>query len=155
MIPWRPGLQPRHVPWLGIEPATLWFAAHIQSTELYQPGLVLFFGFDTLLSSGMLFCPFISKFYLCGGPAQKEPFPWNFHLTLQLKRICLIIDLPQPFPCTVLVACVTAYLDLQLLKYVPFFPVTSLRTESGTISFCWWYHPPPKEHQGPFSLLIL
>ena len=22
---WAPGLQPRHVPWLGIEPATLWF----------------------------------------------------------------------------------------------------------------------------------
>ena len=23
---WRPGPQPRHVPCLGIEPATLWFA---------------------------------------------------------------------------------------------------------------------------------
>ena len=23
---WGPGLQPRHMPWLGIEPATLWFA---------------------------------------------------------------------------------------------------------------------------------
>ena len=23
---WEPGLQPRHVPWLGIEPAILWFA---------------------------------------------------------------------------------------------------------------------------------
>ena len=23
---WGPGLQPRHVPWLGIEPAILWFA---------------------------------------------------------------------------------------------------------------------------------
>ena len=23
---WRPGPQPRHVPWLGIKPATLWFA---------------------------------------------------------------------------------------------------------------------------------
>ena len=23
---WGPGLQPRHVPWLGIEPVTLWFA---------------------------------------------------------------------------------------------------------------------------------
>ena len=22
---WPPGLQPRHMPWLGIEPATLWF----------------------------------------------------------------------------------------------------------------------------------
>ena len=24
--PWGPGPQPRHAPWLGIEPATLWFA---------------------------------------------------------------------------------------------------------------------------------
>ena len=35
---WGPGPQPRHVPWLGIELATLWFAAHTQSTELHQPG---------------------------------------------------------------------------------------------------------------------
>ena len=33
-----PGPQPRHVPWLGIEPVTLWFAALAQSTELHQPG---------------------------------------------------------------------------------------------------------------------
>ena len=35
---WASGLQPRHVPWLGIELETLWFAAHAQSTELPQPG---------------------------------------------------------------------------------------------------------------------
>ena len=40
---WGPGLQPRHVPQLGIEPATLWFAARAQSTELHQPGLVFSF----------------------------------------------------------------------------------------------------------------
>ena len=34
------GPQPRHVPWLGIEPATLWFAARAQSAELHQPGLI-------------------------------------------------------------------------------------------------------------------
>ena len=37
---WGPGLQPRRVPWLGIEPATLWFAALTQSTELHQPGQI-------------------------------------------------------------------------------------------------------------------
>ena len=26
---WGPGLQPRHVPWLGIELATLWFAGQL------------------------------------------------------------------------------------------------------------------------------
>ncbi|KAF6088501.1 hypothetical protein HJG60_008324 [Phyllostomus discolor] len=31
------GLQPRHVPRLGIEPATLWLATRAQSTELRQP----------------------------------------------------------------------------------------------------------------------
>ena len=35
---WGPGPQPRHVPWLAIKPATLWFAAHTQFTELHQPG---------------------------------------------------------------------------------------------------------------------
>ena len=33
------GLQPRHVPWLGIESATLWLEAGAQSTEPHQPGL--------------------------------------------------------------------------------------------------------------------
>ena len=28
-------LQPRHMPWLGTERATLWFAAHTQSIELH------------------------------------------------------------------------------------------------------------------------
>ena len=35
---WGPAPQPRHVPGLGIEQATLWFAARAQSTELHQPG---------------------------------------------------------------------------------------------------------------------
>ena len=38
---WGPGPQPRHVTWLGIEPLTLWFADHAQSTELHQPGLCI------------------------------------------------------------------------------------------------------------------
>ena len=40
---WGPGLKPRHVPWLGMEPATLWFAARAQSTEPHRPGLVFRF----------------------------------------------------------------------------------------------------------------
>ena len=40
---WGPGLQPRHVPLLGIKPATLWFTACAQSTELHQPGPVTAF----------------------------------------------------------------------------------------------------------------
>ena len=38
---WGPGLQLRHVPWLGIKPAIPWFTACAQSTELYQPGQAL------------------------------------------------------------------------------------------------------------------
>ena len=40
---WEPGLQPRHVPWLGIELVTLWFTAHSQSPELHQPGQYFYF----------------------------------------------------------------------------------------------------------------
>ena len=40
---WELGPQPRHVPWLGIKPATLWFATQAQSTELHQPGPVWWF----------------------------------------------------------------------------------------------------------------
>ena len=37
-----PGRQPRHGPWLGIEPATLWFTARTQSTGLHQPGAIIY-----------------------------------------------------------------------------------------------------------------
>ena len=35
---WGPSLQPRHVPWWGMEHATLCSQAGTQSTEPYQPG---------------------------------------------------------------------------------------------------------------------
>ena len=38
---WGPGLQPRHVPWLGIEPRPFGSQAGAQSTEPHQPGQVL------------------------------------------------------------------------------------------------------------------
>ena len=41
---WGPGLQPRHVLWLGIEQATLWFAGRPQSTGPHQPGQKLLLG---------------------------------------------------------------------------------------------------------------
>ena len=40
---WGPGLQPRHVPWLGIEPVILGSQAGAQSTEPHQPGQKTFF----------------------------------------------------------------------------------------------------------------
>ena len=43
---WGPGPQPRHVPWLGMEPVTLSFAGRAQSTEPHQPGLLLLFLFS-------------------------------------------------------------------------------------------------------------
>ena len=46
---WGLGPQPRHVPWLGIELATLWFTACIQSTELHQPGRLNCFKQSTLM----------------------------------------------------------------------------------------------------------
>ena len=35
---WGPGLQPRCVPWLGIELVTLWFTGWHSTTEPHQPG---------------------------------------------------------------------------------------------------------------------
>ena len=40
---WGPGLQPRHVPWLEIEPVTLWFTGQHSTTEPHQPWLFGFF----------------------------------------------------------------------------------------------------------------
>ena len=36
---WGPGLQSRHVPWLGMEPMTLCFPGWHSVTEPHQPGL--------------------------------------------------------------------------------------------------------------------
>ena len=50
-----PGLQPRHVPWLGIELATPWFEARTQYTELHQPGHEYPFNLHQQKWSGWLF----------------------------------------------------------------------------------------------------
>ena len=46
---WEPDPQPRHVPWLGIELATLWFTACAPFSELHWPGLHKFFFFKAML----------------------------------------------------------------------------------------------------------
>ena len=53
---WGPGVQPRHVPWLGKETVTLWFAAHTQSTELHQPGPGFHFNIYLKNSDPVVFC---------------------------------------------------------------------------------------------------
>ena len=40
---WGHGLQPRHVPQLGIEPATLWFTGQHSTTEPHQPSKLKYF----------------------------------------------------------------------------------------------------------------
>ena len=61
---WGPGPQPRHVPWLGIELATLWFAAWAQSTELCQPGITLFFYYLKFSFSAFTRAQILVIFYL-------------------------------------------------------------------------------------------
>ena len=39
---WGSGPQPRHVPWLGIKLATLWFTAHAQSMSYTSQGSITF-----------------------------------------------------------------------------------------------------------------
>ena len=51
---WGPGRQPRHVPSLGVEPATLSLQAGVQSAEPQQP--VLFFFTMTMKSISLFIC---------------------------------------------------------------------------------------------------
>ena len=65
------GPQPRHVPWLGIGLATLWFTARAQSTEPHQPehmwnllNLVCIFKLRVLFDSNAKSAPEIFDLYL-------------------------------------------------------------------------------------------
>ena len=64
---WGPGLQPRSVPWPGIELVTPQFTVHAQSTEPHQPGLFdhFYFYFFSFIWNQLLFkliC-FFNKIY--------------------------------------------------------------------------------------------
>ena len=85
---WGPGLQPRHVPWLGIEPTTLYFAARAQSTQLYQPGQNFIF---TLNKSYQHYTYYYGSYcLLCTNSVPAFP------LTLPNKLIiCIIIWFPN------------------------------------------------------------
>ena len=104
---WGPGLQPRHVPWLGIEPATLWFAACTQSIELHQLGIFSFKIFVLLfkkiyllimllqLSISPLFTPLHPTHIL---PPTFPPYsscPWVMHIS-SLAATFPILFLPSP-----------------------------------------------------------
>ena len=47
---WGLGPQPRHMPWLGIEPVTLWFAGGHWTTEPHQPGPYAYFSHIILVA---------------------------------------------------------------------------------------------------------
>ena len=61
---WGPGLQPRHVPWLGIEPMTLWFAGW-HSIHWATPARLfvnLFCSLDSTYSEIIWYLPFSDWF---------------------------------------------------------------------------------------------
>ena len=64
---WGPGPQPRHLPWLGIKPETLWFTARTQSTELCQPGSEQFLNSSVLMAFNIsvVFCSTHSTLAKC------------------------------------------------------------------------------------------
>ena len=64
--------QPRHVSWLGIEPATLWFA-NLSSIHWATPARPLFFVFCFLFSVQRYFLQFFS---LCFTIPHFFPFPF-------------------------------------------------------------------------------
>ena len=104
---WGPGLQPRHVPWLGIEPVTFLFTA-----EPHQSGLIcflfvcLFWGFFEILFYFFLilifYCYSISQglfvllYPLTSSHIPSHPLPYSYHQNLPVHNsvsvllICLV-----------------------------------------------------------------
>ena len=80
---WRPGPQPKHVPWLGIELATLWFAGPCSILLSYnQPrlGEVYDYTFDLLIISILVRIAISSWFYLSKWYVFRN-FPISFTLS--------------------------------------------------------------------------
>ena len=64
---WGPGLQPRHVPWLGIEPATLCFAGQhsIHWATPARAGIHLFDWVAVVYSLSLLYVPWCGQTKTC------------------------------------------------------------------------------------------
>ena len=79
-----PGLQPRHVPWRGIELVTIWFTGRCQSTESQQPGHKCYFFLKplkhTCLVWGRYIIPIVQvnrthkKLQISGIQAVRDPY---------------------------------------------------------------------------------
>ena len=84
---WGPGLQPRHVPWLGIEPVTLWFAGYSQSTKPHQPRLVVVLFSRNLIDNDLYW-------WTCGTWEMQRLWSQT-KLGVQILACCLLVNLPK------------------------------------------------------------
>ena len=82
---WRPGPQPRHVLWLGIELAALWFAVWHSTTESHQPGL------NNMFILLFINLPYVSSW--CGHWGCTSPKSWclPFVVSLIVKLLLLVL----------------------------------------------------------------
>ena len=92
---WEPGLQPRHVPPLGTKLETPWFTAHVQSTELHQPGL-----YDLALKANCmteitLLSVSMSSFFFSQSFCTSAHIPLELSvcsLSMSLSLFCLLVQ---------------------------------------------------------------
>ena len=110
---WGPGLQPRHVPWLGIEPVTLWFTGWCSvfwatptrafSCISYKHLKILFLWYIhnwNIFNSLLFMLLQLSQFFpLCLPPPILSPLPWPwvmhvFSLTFLFRSFFNVPSLP-------------------------------------------------------------
>ena len=133
---WGPGQQPRHVPWLGIKPATLCFTGQHSIHWAYQPGPSFFiFKVERLIFSSKLNplsffnfitdivadVPIFSHFpYLHSAPPSTPlsgPFRWfvsaeNFHAVVSNFGVVVVTFM---YWTIILTGCASVYSPLGIM----------------------------------------
>ena len=93
---WGPGPQPRHVPWLGIEPATFWFAGQ-HSIHWATPTTASFWNMNQIsmsfscLKDSKCF-PFHSEENLSSPPDQHDPVWFGLRCDLSSRATQGLLD---------------------------------------------------------------
>ena len=109
---WEPDLQPRHVPWLGIEPVTLRFAGWRSIHWATSARAVVFVFF--------FFYPSKTIFGVGSGFLRKSP-DWFFRteLTGNMKRLCFHTDFRSTIAVFSSYWCIMNFNLIKLLKIIP------------------------------------
>ena len=101
---WGPGLKPRHVLWLGMEPVTLWFVGRYSITEPHQPGckniiIIIIIIFNLYCYSVTVVCLFSPSLYPTPATPTSLPPPLDFvHVSFIVVPVISSPHCPLPNP---------------------------------------------------------